>query len=246
MLYPVPSLPPSLFEALMQKALPWTVEFEGQLINTRRNLVNVPGGSGTEFDIRGLSGGSNFAGLRLSITHELEEGGPGFRFLYSPFRRSGEGRLAQSTNFDGAIFDPGVPTKGVYQFNNYRFTYRNRLKKGPNSDWRFGLTAIVVDAEYSLQQGATSRSFTSIGVVPLFHVYGEERLSDRLALNFDFDGWGVSQGRAYDASVRLFYRTNPKLRLFVGYRLLDGGVNVDSDYNSLLLTAFTAGLQYRF
>lgn len=243
-------LPPALIAHLPQveqrRSLPWTFELEGQIVNLGRNNVNVPGNGGTLFDIRRVTGSDTFVGARATLTYERPEGGPGFRFLYAPLRRTGTGTLSGPTLFDGTTFDPGVATQGVYKFDNYRLTYRNRIKKTERSDWRIGLTAIIVDAEYSLRQGAVSESFTSVGVVPLIHLYLEERLGDRFLFNLDFDGWGVSQGRAFDTGLRLMYEANDRTRFFAGYRFLDGGVNVESDYNSLFASYFLAGVQVRF
>ena len=161
-------------------------------------------------------------------------------------RRTGRGTLGSATEFEDGTFAPGVPTNGTYQFNSYRLTYRNRWKRSARSDYRIGLTLKVRDAEIALEQPGLRRSFTDLGVVPLFHAYFEERIGSRTLANLDFDGAIAPQGRALDLGLRILYESDAQTRWFVGYRLLEGGVDNPKVFNSAFVSYGVAGIQVRF
>ncbi len=54
------------------------------------------------------------------------------------------------------------------------------------------------------------------------------------------------QGRAEDVLLALFYRLNDRLSLKAGYRILEGGADVESVYNFTLLNYVIAGAEFRF
>lgn len=226
------------------QAGPWKVDFEVGSMRVGLNDVRIRGDAGTKFDFRDLTG-SSFNTARLDITWERSNG-PGFRVLYAPFVASGRGILGSPVNFNGQNFAAGVATDGRYQFNSYRATWRNRWKQGPNSDWRVGFTLKVRDAEVRVSQAGTTEFDKNVGLVPLLHIYGEERLSDRWRFTFDFDGLAAPQGRAFDVSGRLGYLVSPGSEVYLGFRVLEGGVDNERVFNFFLQSSLVLGWSGRF
>lgn len=223
---------------------PWKLDFELGSMRVGLNDVRIRGDAGTKFDFRDLTG-SSLNTVRFDLTWERETG-PGYRFLYAPLVASGTGFLDSAVNFNGQNFAAGVATEGRYQFNSYRATWRNRWKQGPNSDWRVGFTLKVRDAEVRVSQGGVTESDKNVGLVPLLHIYGEERLSDRWRFTFDFDGLAAPQGRAFDFSGRLGYLVSPGSEVYLGLRVLEGGVDNERVFNFFLQSSVVLGWSGRF
>ncbi len=62
----------------------------------------------------------------------------------------------------------------------------------------------------------------------------------------DGDALAAPQGRAEDVLLALQLRLNEGLMLKAGYRILEGGANVEEVYNFALIHFIIAGATYRF
>jgi hypothetical protein len=225
--------------------LKWRLDLEGLATQMGRNDVGLPGGGGTRFPFRQLTGRGPFSTGRATLVFAPVERTE-WRLMLQPFSFSGTGRLEQATNFEGAVFAAGPDTKGTYRFNSYRLTYRNLWKEGPRSRWMVGGTLKIRDAEIALEQGGLRRSKKDLGVVPLLHVYGEEQLGGRWLLVTDLDAAWAPQGRAVDLGVQLAWQQNERTRITGGLRLLEGGADNEKVYNFSLFSSITLGVQVRF
>ena len=235
-----------LSPALAQPSDPkWTLELDSVFTNQNLNDVRVRGDNGTKFSMNNLTGKGTFRSARFQATYEGSSG-TGYRFLYAPFRISGNGFLNGATNFKGVTFGTSDPVNGIYQFNSYRLTWRNRWKQGPNSDWRIGATLKVRDAEIRLATLSQAAEDTNIGLVPLLHIYGEEKISDRLTFIFDMDGLAAPQGRAFDIGLSLAYQLDDIQSVVLGYRTLEGGVDNERVFNFFWGNSLTVGYRARF
>ena len=70
-------------------------------------------------------------------------------------------------------------------------------------------------------------------------------LAKRLALELAGDALAAPQGRAEDIAAFLVYRATDRLDLKAGYRLLEGGADVDEVYNFALLHYLAFSLSLR-
>jgi hypothetical protein len=104
----------------------------------------------------------------------------------------------------------------------------------------------VRDAEISLRQGELSESDDNVGVVPLLHLYGRRRLTERTSLVLDIEGAGSSQGRAVDAAIILEHRPTDDWTLSAGYRTLEGGSDGDEVYTFAWLNYALLSASYVF
>jgi hypothetical protein len=229
----------------VERARPrFELHVEPALLSQALNDVRVPG-NGTNVPFDQLTGGTQLGGrltLRYSATPST-----GWRAVIAPYRATGRGQLSESTSFDGAVFAPGVATDAEYEFNSYRVTYFQRWRvRDPRAELTFGYTLKARDAVVGLSQGNLRRRFTNFGLVPLLHVGGRYRFSERVALAFDFDGLVATQGRALDLGLFLETPIAQNLDLRIGGRVLDGGADNDRTRNFALITSYGVGLNYRF
>jgi len=62
----------------------------------------------------------------------------------------------------------------------------------------------------------------------------------------DGDALAAPQGRAEDVLLALQLHLNEDVTLKAGYRILEGGANVEEVYNFALIHFVIAGITYRF
>ncbi len=210
-----------------------------------RNDVRIPGERGTKFSMTDLTGtGPEIAG-RVWLdwnTHSPHQ----YRFAAVPFRVQGTGTLSENTNFNGQTFLSGIPTKGTYQFNTYRFTYRYMFHNKEKWTWNIGGTLLIRDAEIKLEQAGVSSSKTNVGFAPLLHVSGQRRITDRLRAQMEFDGLVGGPGRAFDFALQGLYALSKKWDVGLGYRTIEGGSNTDAVYSFGWFNFFNLIAIYRF
>ncbi|MFZ4508305.1 MAG: hypothetical protein ACOYON_11485 [Fimbriimonas sp.] len=223
----------------------WTVDYETGSTWLARNVVRIPGDTGTKFNFRQLTGSGPFAHHRVTVYYN-DPRGFGWRLLVAPLEITSQGSLEQPTSFAGANFAANTATEGLYRFNSYRLSYFNRWKQGPKSKWSFGGTLKVRDAEIRLTQGSLTAKKSDLGVVPLAFLLGEEKLGERWTAQFELDGLFSPMGRAFDGSARLAYAISPRQSVTFGYRLLEGGADNERVYNFFWANYLVLGVQARF
>lgn len=210
-----------------------------------RNDVQIPNDTaGTRFSLRDTVGDGPVPLVRLDVAWALNER-QDIRVLLAPFGYEEGGTLAGAVNFNGSSFAAG-PVEATYRFNSWRATWRYRLvAEGP---WllKLGVTAKVRDAEIALRQGSTASTDTDVGLVPLLHVYSEYRFNERWKGIVDADAMAAPQGRAFDLGFKAAYDFNGTLSVTAGYRILDGGADVDTVYNFARFDQAVASLVWRF
>jgi hypothetical protein len=209
-----------------------------------RNDVQIPNDSnGTRFALDGVTGSGPFFAPRIQFSatlaprHEL-------RLLAAPLGIKESGSLDKVVKFQGQTFAAGG-VEAKYRFDSYRATWRYALHENPDWMWKAGVTGKIRDAEITLRQGGLTATKSSIGFVPLLHLYGERRLDNRSRLTFEGDGLAGGPGRAFDLSARYVRDIDERVSVFAGLRILDGGAGSSSVYNFARLHYLTFGLQYR-
>jgi hypothetical protein len=220
------------------------ITVEGLNVWQQRNDVRIPPDTGTEFSLVDLVGSSPTASVRVTATADVTER-QRVHFVYAPLRLSGRGTPAMPISFAGTTFAP-APTEAVYRFSSYRGTWSYRVYQGPTWTWRIGLTGFVRDARVALTQDDRSAEDTDVGLVPLGHVSAEARLSARWSAGLVLDASAAPQGRAIDFAATLEYRPAPRWSVFVGYRTIEGGADVDAVYAFAWLNAVVGGIGLRF
>ena len=210
------------------------------------NDVQVPNTSaGTRFSLKDLVGqGPWFAG-RVYFTWNISPRN-GVRLLLAPLSYTETGIFDESVDFAGASYLAEIPTEATYKFNSWRLTYRYRLKDGDRWKLWIGGSLKVRDAKIELRQGDTTSKDTDLGLVPLVYFAADYRVAQRWHVVFDFDGLAGGPGRAIDLSLKLRYDVNDRWALTAGYRMLEGGVDIDEVYNFAWFNSAVVSGVYRF
>jgi len=223
------------------------LDLETGIATSTYNDVRIPNETGTLFSLTDdlLTDSKLFLRIRL-----------GYRFakkhnlivLFAPLSLNASGQSAQEIHFNGENFPAQSHLKAKYTFNSYRITYRYDLKH--TSRWIIGIgfTAKIRDASIKLTGDNKSSEKTNVGFVPIINFYFNWKIANRWSLLFEGDALASpgGQGRAEDVSMAVRYHLNDRLSFRAGYRLLEGGADVDEVYNFAWINYFLAGITVSF
>lgn len=229
--------------AAQEVAPRFTVEFEGGATWQSYNDVQIPNDAqGTRFSLRDLAGAGPWASGRVYLTWQA---GPrhAWRLLAAPFSITETGVPATPISFAGANYAAGQPTRATYTFNSYRLTYRYTAHEGRRTTAWIGFTAKVRDAVIALRQGGISSRKDDLGFVPLLHLAGRWRPSERWYLSVDADVIAGGPGRAEDVAVKLGRELGSGWAVAAGYRMVEGGADVSSVYTFAWLHSAVVSIQ---
>jgi len=208
----------------------WIIELEGGPVWQSYNDVQIPNdGSATRFSLRDLAGAGPWATGRLYVTWNPSER-HGVRFMAAPLSISATGVPTEPLSFAGGDYVAGEPTEATYTFNSYRLSYRYRFHSGERTTAWVGFTGKIRDAVTALEQGETASRKSNVGFVPLLHLAGEWRMAPRWTTSLDIDALAGGPGRAEDVALELEYDLSDRWTVQAGYRLVEGGADVDEVY----------------
>lgn len=236
---------PCLLQASDSDPSGWTVELETGALWFSRNRARIPSDTGTNVDLRDLTGSGGDPYVRLYVSYDFNERHSA-RLNLAPVRETGTGTLDRMVMFDGEEFEADTPTRATYKFNTYRLTYRWTFHRSDDWDLGVGAALLVRDAHIELRQGDVRAKKSDLGLVPLLHLYGARHFTDRTSLVLDFEGAAAPQGRAIDVAVQLRHVLPTGWHVYGGYRMLEGGADNSSVYTFAWLHHATAGIGYSF
>ena len=223
----------------------WFVDVETGLATSGYNDVQIPRDTGTKFSLsKDLKTDSTFffrlrLGYQIGSKHTLS-------VLVAPLSLDASGSIDEPIRFNEEDFPANIPLTGVYRFNSYRLTYRYDFIRKEKLRIGIGFTAKIRDAAISVEGNNKKSEKTNVGFVPLINFRLEWFFAKKLSLLLDGDAAAASQGRAEDVLLALQLNLNENVTLKAGYRILEGGANVDEVYNFALIHLITAGVTYRF
>ncbi|OPL18306.1 MAG: hypothetical protein AVO35_05510 [Candidatus Aegiribacteria sp. MLS_C] len=222
----------------------WFADVEAGIAFPGYNDVQVPNdGTGTRFSLTGaLDVDPEFA---YRLRAGLETGRHTFYAFAAPLRLEGSGILEQDIDFGGETFPRGSEVDGLYRFDSYRLTWRYLLADSPLLSFSGGFTAKIRDAEIRLDSGSLSANTTNTGFVPLLSFDLRWRPTCRMSVLLEGDALVGPQGRAEDVFLGLLYGVTDRMDLRAGYRIVEGGADVESVYNFTLVSFITGGVTFR-
>ncbi len=231
--------------ALSQPDNRFSVFVEGGLTWQSRNDIRVPNETGTLFSLPEVIGNGPYGVFRAEFTFDINER-HGFRFVFAPLQIEDTGTLPSDVSFAGVDFGPGIDTEANYKFSSYRISYRYRFYDGPTWRWRVGATGFIRDARIALRQQGKFAEDTDIGFVPLINLRGRARIGERWMFILDFDGLAASQGRAFDIAPQLAYSVSDLVDIGFGYRVIEGGADVEQVYNFAWFNSVIGSVRFKF
>jgi len=209
----------------------FSLELEAGPVWQSSNDVQIPNDElGTRFSLKDLVGTGPWPAARVYFTWNINQK-QSLRLLLAPLSYTESGVFDEEVLFAGAAYQPGVPTEATYRFNSWRLTWRYKLKNSDRWQLWIGATAKIRDAEIKLQQGDTTSRDTDVGFVPLLNFRADWRFAEKWHAIADLDGLAGGPGRAIDLALKIGYDINERWSVTAGYRMVEGGADVDEVYN---------------
>jgi len=225
----------------------WFLDLETGLVTSGYNDVRIPGDTGTEFSLSEDLQTDSSAFFRFRFGRQFGQRHTLFVFV-APLSLNASGSVNQDILFFEETFPANTPLSGVYRFNSYRLTYRYDFLRKKRLTLGVGFTAKIRDAAIRVEGGGLSSEKTNVGFVPLLNFHLNWLFSDRISLLFEGDALASpgGEGRAEDVLLALQLHLHQNLILRAGYRIIEGGANVEEVYNFALLHFFVVGATVRF
>ena len=217
------------------------VDLETGLAMSGYNDVRIPGDKGTLFSLSEELKADNALFYRVRLNYSLNRKNT-FSLLFAPLTIESKGRFGKVVNFQNVYFPADAEINAKYKFNSYRLTYRYELVREESFEFGLGLTGKIRDARIGLESGTLESSKGNVGFVPLINFRLFLPIHDRLAMLVSGDALAAPQGRAEDVMAALTYGISDKLRIKVGYRMLEGGADNDEVYSFALINYVAFGL----
>jgi len=219
----------------------WSVDVESGAALTGYNNVRIPGNTGTKVSLADELKPDAAGFMRLRLSRAL---GPRqeLSLLIAPLRIHGAGSVARNINFNGVVFPANTRLNSYYRFDSYRLTYRYTLRHSRQLSVGLGLTAKIRDASIRIDDGITVAEKKNTGFVPLINFAVDWRLAEHTGLLLAGDALAAPQGRAEDVLLAVYHRPIARVRLRVGYRVLEGGADNDEVYTFALIHYFGMGI----
>jgi len=229
----------------------WFLDIETGLVSSGYNDVRIPGDTGTEFSLSEDLQTDSSAFFRFRLGYQFGERHTVYAFM-APLSLKASGSVNQDILFFEETFPANTPLDGVYRFNSYRLTYRYDYRydfiRKKKLTLGVGFTAKIRDAAIRVEGGGLSSEKKNVGFVPLLNFRLNWRFADKFGLLFEGDALASpgGEGRAEDVLLALQLRLNENISFRAGYRIIEGGANVEEVYNFALLHFFVAGTTVRF
>jgi hypothetical protein len=223
----------------------WRVDVESGVAFQSYNDLRIPNKTGTSFSFTDdFELQTPVIPLRLNITYSLTDKDHLFG-LFAPLGLNYEGEAPFDINFQDTHFLQGQFIEGFYKFNSYRLGYRRDVITGERWTFGIGFTAKIRDARVQLTSGEVSDKKDDLGFVPLLHLHLAYRVNDFTAM-ITGDGLAGGPGRAFDFFAGGELSVNDFLAVKAGYRIIEGGADVNTVYNFTLINIATVGAVFTF
>jgi len=225
-----------------------TITVESGLVLTQYNDVRAPNGDNAQGSLFSLA--DDFQDIQTPLFFRAE-----VKYLINskhtveisavPLTVESKGFDGSSLIFENETFEES-DINGNYQFNTYRLSYRYRIVNRPKFLLDLGASVLVRDAAITISQNDTKISNTDLGFVPLFSIYTEYIINKNFQAILKGDALVGPVGRAEDFFLGLQYSPSKNIDLKIGYRLIEGGADVEQVYNFAFFHFASIGLAFTF
>jgi hypothetical protein len=226
-------------------AVEWFIDLETGAVFPGYNDVRVPNTTGTPISLTAdlAAESREYFRVRGGVTWQQRHT---LSVLFAPLTIHANGVIDRPVIFEGVEFPAATPLAARYTFNSYRLTYRYRVYQQNRLTAALGVTAKIRDAAIHLQGETRQSETTNVGFVPLLSFQFQVRLAAPVRLIVDGDALAAPQGRAEDVALLLEYDAWRALTIKTGYRVLEGGADVETVYNFALLHYLFIGAAWEF
>lgn len=218
---------------------------QGAAVYSGRNDIALPGDTGSRFSFCDDLDSDIVFSPRIEAGYEFNHRHY-IGFMASTLRLEADGTLDRDIYFDNKLFAAGTKVNAEYRFDSYRATYRYYFLSNEKLKFGAGITGKIRDAEISLEGGGQKGGLSNTGAVPLFNYYLEILLSPEFSLLTYGDAAWSPYGRAEDIFAGFLYRFNENSALIAGYRMLEGGSDIDTVYTFSMFHYAVIGGEFKF
>lgn len=205
------------------------------------NTVRIPAEGGTEIDINNDLNRKETFTYRVRVNYTFNDRHV-ISALYAPLTIKSSGTFGRDVVYDDAVFTAGQPLTARYKFNSYRLTYRYMFVRRDHLKIGAGITGKIREANIAISDGDKEADFPNVGFVPLVNFYAEWRPGNRkFAAIIEGDALGSPQGRAEDIFAGVSYLVTKCTQVKAGYRFLEGGADVEDNYNFAFVNYVAVG-----
>ncbi|MEK6476944.1 hypothetical protein WJR50_05390 [Catalinimonas sp. 4WD22] len=234
----------TLFLPFTSKAQ-FRVDIESGAAFTGYNNIQVPGTSGTRFDLSEELDVDDRFFYRVKLLYTFNDKHT-IAALYAPLSITAQGLSNQEIQFAGSTFAEGDALNARYEFNSYRLTYRYLFPRKGDFQFGLGATAKIRDALIRLEDEEQRATKTNVGFVPLINFQLEWFAREKLSFLLQGDALVGPQGRAEDVLLAALFYPSRNVTLKAGYRILEGGADNDEVYNFTLINYAVIGGIFTF
>ena len=230
-----------LLLGLPQARAEWSFDVESGAVFSGYNDVRIPNESGSKFSLsEELKTDADYF-VRLRLTYSFKDKHH-LSALAAPLRLDASGQIDRPVRFNGMEFAANVPLKGRYRFDSYRLTYRYDIYREEGLRAGIGFTGKIRDASVRLEDGEKETENKNTGFVPLVNFRVKWTFAERFGLLLEGDALAAPQGRAEDVLLAVTYEPIERATVRCGYRLLEGGADVDKVYTFALIHYIAFGV----
>lgn len=221
------------------------VDIESGTAQLRYCDVQIPKSTGTRISFaEELENEWEFF-VRGRVTYFLNQTNS-FSLLVAPLTLHSSGSVDRDIVLEGETFPRNMPLEAVFRFDSYRLSYEHFWMVGENTRLGLGITAKVRDAAISIADANHISEKTNTGFVPLIKFSVVWNFLRPFTLIIDGDALGAPQGRAEDLSLALQGDLNERISLKAGYRILEGGSDIEEVYSFTWIDYLFGGALLRF
>ena len=217
------------------------IDLETGLVRSGYNDVRIPGDTGTLFSFSEDLNADDAIYYRIRLNYSLSKKHK-LSILYAPLTIHSTGKFDANVQFENLEFPSNTDIKGTYKFNSYRLTYRYEFYQRESFEFGLGLTGKIRDAEIGLKSDNLESTKDDFGFVPLINFRCFLKVKNQFGLLLSGDALAAPQGRAEDILIAILYGKSDKLRMKIGYRILEGGADNDEVYTFSLINYAVFGL----
>ncbi|MEZ0607555.1 hypothetical protein ACAW74_03515 [Fibrella sp. WM1] len=234
-----------LFSSLSLKAQLRLDLESGLVLGTNYNEIRIPNQGGTFVNLNDRLSAKPTVFYRARLGYTIANRHT-VSLLYAPLTVRYNGNFDQNVNFNNLLFPANRPVTVDYKFSSYRLTYRYDFVV--SNRWRVGagLTAKIRDANVQFAGESGRTNFDNLGFVPLVNFYAAYKPGERFSFLLEGDALGSRFGRAEDIFAGGAYAISPAVSVKAGYRVVEGGADVDEIYNFTWINYASAGLLLSF
>jgi len=221
------------------------LDLETGIVFCTKNDVRVPGTTGTSFSLVDDLSSDHEPFFRARISYAAGKKHT-FSILIAQLTLPASGRFREPLSFNGIEFPARAPLRAEYRFDSYRLTYRYTLRSDEKFEAGVGLTGKIRDASIKVEDWDHVSMKENTGFVPLINFKLRWSFAPDFWFLIEGDALAAPQGRAEDVLAAVQYWPFEQFGFKVGYRMLEGGADVDEVYNFTFLNYVVLGIYANF